>query len=307
MAERSDLQRIVPHLWFADRAEEAARFYASLFDGSSVGATTRYGKAGFGIHGRPEGSVMTVEFELAGCDFIALNGGPVFEFTPAISFFVTCESEEEVDELWGGLSDGGGALLPLDRYPWSEKYGWVRDRYGLTWQVSLGDLEEVGRKIAPCLLFVGERHGRAEEAVTRYTAIFEDSEVTRIRRYGPDEEGPEGTVKHARFRLDGETFMAMDGAGEHGFTFNEAVSLLVNCDSQEEVDRYWEELGRGGDPDARQCGWLKDEFGVSWQVSPTVLREMLLDPDPEKVARVTEAFLPMEKLEIPALEAAYRG
>lgn len=165
----------------------------------------------------------------------------------------------------------------------------------------------MGQKITPSLLFVGDQLGRAEEAVRRYTGIFEDSEITGILRYGPDEEGPEGTVKHSRFRLDGETFMAMDGPGEHDYTFNEAVSLLVRCESQAEIDRYWEELGRGGDPEARQCGWLQDEFGVSWQVSPDVLNEMLLDPDEEKVARVTEAFLQMKKFDVAALESAYRG
>jgi predicted 3-demethylubiquinone-9 3-methyltransferase (glyoxalase superfamily) len=307
MAHADDAQRIVPHLWFDDRAEEAASFYASLFDDSAIGATTRYGKAGFEIHGRPEGSVMSVDFDIAGYELVALNGGPAFELTPAISFFVTCETEAEVDALWGALSEDGGVLMPLDRYDWSEKYGWVEDRYGLSWQVALGKLEDVGQKITPSLLFVGDRLGRAEEAVRRYTGIFEDSEITGILRYGPGEEGPEGTMKHAQFRLDGETFMAMDGPGEHDFDFSEALSLLVRCGSQEEVDRLWEALGRGGDPAARQCGWLKDEFGVSWQVCPTVLQEMLRDPDAEKVERVTEAFLPMKKLDIPALERAYRG
>lgn len=159
------------------------------------------------------------------------------------------------------------------------------------------------QRIIPHLWF----DDRAEEAVRRYTGIFEDSVITGILRYGPGEEGPEGTVKHAQFRLDGETFMAMDGPGEHGFDFSEALSLLVRCGSQEAVDRYWEALGRGGDPAARQCGWLKDEFGVSWQVCPTVLQEMLRDPDAARVERVTEAFLPMEKLDVAALERAYRG
>ena len=165
MPESEGVQKIIPHLWFDDQAEEAASFYSSLFDDARVGATTRYGKAGFETHGRPEGSVMTVEFELAGCEFIALNGGPTFEFTPAISFFVSCETEAEVDALWGALSEDGAALMPLDRYDWSDKYGWVQDRYGLSWQVALGDPEDVGQKITPSLLYVGDQFGRAEEAV----------------------------------------------------------------------------------------------------------------------------------------------
>lgn len=306
MSDENGLQRIVPCLWFDDQAEEAASFYTSLFDDAAVGATTRYGKAGYEMHGRPEGSVMTVEFELAGYEMVALNGGPFFEFTPAVSFFVVCETEAEVDGLWPELSEDGATLMPLERYDWSEKYGWVQDRYGLSWQISLGAPEEVGQKITPSLLFVGDQHGRAEEAVRRYTSVFENSEIAGILRWAAGEDEPEGTVKHARFRLDGESFMAMDSALDHGFTFNEAISFLVKCGSQEEVDYYWDELGRGGDPAAQQCGWLADEFGVSWQVSPTVLHEMLLDPDAATVARVTEAFLQMKKFDISALEEAYR-
>lgn len=306
MSDDGGFQKIVPYLWFDGQAEEAARFYTSLFEDAGLGAVTRYGKEGEEIHGRPEGSVMAVEFELLGQRFVALNGGPQFRFTPAISFFVVRGSEEEVDRLWKALSEGGAALMPLDAYPWSERYGWVRDRYGLTWQVSLGD-PEACRTITPSLMFTGEQAGRAEEAIEYWTSVFDDSEAVTILRYGPDEEQPEGMVKHARFRLAGQPFIAMDSAMDHDFGFNEAVSLLVACRTQEEVDRYWEDLGRDGDPDARQCGWLKDRFGVSWQVCPTVLQEMLLDPDPERVARVTSTFLPMKKLDIAELERAYAG
>lgn len=307
MSDDGSFQRIVPHLWFDDRAEEAAGFYTSLFEDSGLGPATRYGREGQEVHGRPEGSVMTVEFEIAGHRFIALNGGPHFSFTPAISFFVVCETEAEIDELWGELSEDGAALMPLGAYGWSDRYGWVRDRYGLTWQLSLGDPDDVGQKVTPSLMFVGDQHGRADEAVDYYTSVFDDSDVTHLLRYGAGEEQPEGTVKHARFSLAGQQFRAMDSSLDHGFTFNEAVSFLVACRTQDEVDRYWEDLGRDGDPDARQCGWLKDRFGVSWQVCPTVLQEMLRDPDPEKVGRVTKAFLPMEKLDIGQLERAYRG
>lgn len=307
MSDDGSFQRIVPHLWFDERAEEAAGFYASLFEDSGLGPVTRYGGEGQEVHGRPEGSVMSVEFEIAGHRFIALNGGPQFSFTPAISFFVTCETEAEIDTLWEELSEGGAALMPLDAYGWSDMYGWVRDRYGLTWQLSLGDPDDVGQKVVPSLMYVGDQAGRAEEAVDYYTSVFDDSDVTRLLRYGAGEEQTEGTVKHARFSLAGQQFMAADSSLDHDFTFNEAVSLLVACRTQEEVDRYWEDLGRDGDPEARQCGWLEDRFGVSWQVCPTVLHEMLRDPDPEKVGRVTKAFLPMEKLVVRELEAAYRG
>lgn len=298
-------QKIIPHLWFDDRAEEAANFYTSLFNNSKVGTITRYTKEGFEIHGQPEGKVMTVEFDLAGYKFIGLNGGPHFKFTPAISFFVTCESEKETDNLWRDLSAGGAALMPLDKYPWSEKYGWVQDRYGLTWQISLGIIEEVGQKIAPSLLFVNELLGRGEEAIRFYTSVFEDSVIDGILKYGPGEEGPEGTVKHAQFSLLGCKFMVMDGPGKHGFSFNEAVSLLIDCDSQKEIDYFWEKLTVGGEEGP--CGWLKDRFGVSWQVHPSVLSEMIKDPDTKKVERVTKAFLGMKKFDIDELEKAYNN
>ena len=180
-------QKITPCLWFDDQAEEAARFYTSLFENASIGLVTRYGREGFEIHGRPEGTAMTVEFELAGYGFVGLNGGPHFSFTPAISFFVVRETEAEVDALWGALSDGGAVLMELGRYDWSEKYGWLMDRYGLSWQIALGSIAEAGQPITPALLFVGDQCGRAEEAMNHYTSLFEDSRINGIRHSGPGE------------------------------------------------------------------------------------------------------------------------
>ncbi len=194
-------QKIIPHLWFDDQAEEAVEFYSSHFDGSSQGRITHYPGEGQEIHGQPEGAVMTVEFKLAGYSMLALNAGPHFHFNPAISFFVVCESEQEIDTLWSALSDGGQALMPLDRYDWSEKYGWVQDRFGLTWQLALGDLSEVAQKITPSFLFVGEQR-QAEEAVKFYTSVFDNSDIVGILRYGPGEHLPHGQARavHAERR-----------------------------------------------------------------------------------------------------------
>lgn len=301
-------QKIIPHLWFDDQAEQAAAFYTSLFDQSGVGTVSHYHEAGEKVHGRAPGSVSTVEFELAGYQMMALNGGPHFDFTPAISLFVTCTSREEIDELWSRLADGGRPLMPLgDDYDWSERYGWVQDRFGLTWQLSMGRIEDVGRKIAPSLLFVGDQFGRAEEALKLYTSVFENTHIDGILRYEAGEHGPEGSVKHAQFSLDGEVVMVMDGPGEHAFTFTEAFSLLVPCRTQGEIDHLWEKLSEGGDPDAQQCGWLKDRFGVSWQIAPIRLDEMLKDPDQARVGRITESFLQMKKLDLAELERVYDG
>lgn len=302
----SNSQKIIPHLWFNDEAEEAAEFYTTLFERSNIGSVSRYSEEGKEIHGQEAGSVMTVDFNLAGQSFIALNGGPHFNFTPAISFYVTCETEEEVNRLWIKLSEGGMALMPLDKYDWSEKYGWVKDRYGLTWQISQGSLEDVhGQQIVPSLMFVSEK-GRAEEAINLYTSLFEDSSITGLLRYGPGQDQPEGTVMHAQFQLtNGEVFMAMDSSPKHAeFTFSEAVSLQIQCETQEEIDRYWK---LSAVPEAEQCGWLKDKFGVSWQVTPVQLSHMLTDSDTEKVKRVTKAFLQMKKFDIEKLQGAYRG
>lgn len=245
---------------------------------------------------------MTASFQLNGQGFTALNGGPHFKFNPSISFFVIFETEAEVDKLWQQLREGGMALMELQKYDWSDKYGWVQDKFGLSWQVSLGKKEDVGQFITPSLLFVGKQHGKAEEAVRFYTSVFEDSGIAGILRYNAGEQEPEGTVKHAQFTLNGQVFMAMDSSLEHPFAFNEAISFVVNCESQAEVDYYWEKLSAV--PEAEQCGWLKDKFGVSWQIVPTILSQLLNDPDRERSKRAMQAMLQMKKIDIQALKAS---
>ena len=300
-------QKIIPNLWLDGRAEEAATFYTSLFDGSRITNVMRFHEVGSEIHGQAPGSVSTVDFEIAGFRMVALNGGPLFTITPAVSLFVTCERRDEIDELWQRLAENGTVMMPLDAYDWSDRYGWLQDRFGMTWQLSLGNIDDVGQKIAPSFLFVGDQFGRAEEAVELYTSVFPGSEVVGVLRYGAGEPGREGTVKHAQFSLAGDVFMAMDGPGEHAFGFSPGVSLIVRCRSQQEIDHFWEKLSEGGDPQAQQCGWLADRFGVSWQIVPERLYEMLQDPDAERVGRVTASFLGMKKMDIAELERVYAG
>ena len=290
------MQKIVPFLWFDKEAEEAAEFYASIFKNAEVTSTARYGK----MHPQRSGEVMTVNFKLENQDFIALNGGPEFTFTPAISFFVTLETEAEVDSLWEKLAEGGTVLMSFQAYDRSEKYGWLNDKYGVSWQIGLGKKSDVGQTIVPSLLFVGEQCGKAEEAIGLYRSLFEGSSITGIRK------NPEtATVQHAQFILASQTFMAMDSAETHNFSFNEAVSLFVNCDTQAEVDELWDKLTAEGEES--QCGWLKDEYGVSWQIVPTQLGKLMSDPNPEKAARVTQALMQMKKIEVGVLEQAYEG
>lgn len=150
---------------------------------------------------------------------------------------------------------------------------------------------------------------QAEEAIKFYTSVFKNSRIGRTSRYG--KEGyeihgrKEGTVMTIEFWLENQSFLALNG-GPH-FKFNEAVSFVVNCDSQEEIDYYWQKLSEGGDEKAQMCGWLKDKFGLSWQVVPAVLGEMASDPDPSKSDRVMRAMLKMKKLDLPTLERAFNG
>jgi predicted 3-demethylubiquinone-9 3-methyltransferase (glyoxalase superfamily) len=250
-----------------------------------------------------EGRVLNGVFELAGQQFMALDGGPIFRFTPATSFFVNCETAAEIDRLWAALSTGGSVLMPFQQYPFSEKFGWVADQYGLNWQLNLGRREQ---KITPFLMFVDDQHGKAEAAIQHYTALFQDAGTTNLERYKAGEEGGDaGTVKLAVFRLAGQEFMAMDSSYQHGFSFNEAISFHVACDSQAEVDHFWGRLS--ADPSAEQCGWLKDQFGVSWQIIPTALGKYMSDPDPEPSKRVRDAMLQMKKIDIAGLQRAYES
>ena len=162
-----------------------------------------------------------------------------------------------------------------------------------------------GQPIAACLWF----DNQGEEAARFYTAVFPNSKITNITRYGKAgyeiHRRPAGSVMTVAFELNGRPFTALNGGPV--FKFNEAVSFEIHCKTQDEVDYYWEKLTEGGDPKAQQCGWLKDKFGVSWQVVPTALLEMINDSDREKSDRVMEAMLHMKKIDIGALERAARG
>ena len=300
--KRTERQKITPFLWFDTQAEEAAKFYTSIFKNSKIKTLTRYGAEVAKVSGREEGSVMTVAFQLEEQEFVALNGGPVFEITPAISFYVNCENEQEIDTLWKKLSEGGTVLMNLNKYPFSEKFGWLKDKFGVTWQLMIG---EGMQKITPFLMFGGEQSGKAEEAINFYVSLFKDSGIIHLERYESAEDEIEGSIKYARFSLNEQEFLAMDSITEHSFTFTPALSMVVNCETQEEVDHFWDKLSEGGDVRAQQCGWLQDRYGVSWQIVPTAMEEMMSSPDSEKSRRVMQAMLQMKKLDISTLREAY--
>ncbi|MBI5134077.1 MAG: VOC family protein [Candidatus Taylorbacteria bacterium] len=307
------MQKIIPHLWFDKNAEEAVRFYASVFGDVEVGATTRYTEAGFETHNMPAGTVLTIEFSIGGYDFIALNGGPVFKLNPSISFFLNFDPSKDkdaakkLDALWQKLSEGGKALMPLDKYFFSERYGWIQDRFGVSWQLTLTNPAGDERPfIVPSLLFTGEASGKAEEAMKHYVSVFEGSKVGQVALY-PEDTGVQkkGDLMFGDFMIEGQWFAAMDGGDVHGFGFNEAVSLLVACEDQNEIDRFWEKLN--GDPSEGQCGWLHDRFGVSWQIAAQGMAQMLNSADRAAADRVMNAMLQMKKIDMAALKSAYQG
>lgn len=271
---------IHPCLWFDGQAKAAAQLYCSLFKNSSITADTP----------------LVVKFELEGSEFMALNGGPEFKINPSISVFVLCESVEETNTLWQKLIEGGKALIPIDKYDWSERYGWLQDRFGLTWQISLNGDAPIRQKIRSCMLFTRERFGMAEKALNFYTSVFEHSSTDLLMHY-PEGSEHAGKVLYSEFKLNRQNLIAMDGPGVHDYTFNEGVSFVVECESQKEIDYYWEKLTEGGQES--MCGWLKDQFGVSWQIVPAVLAELMSDP--EKGPKVMEAFMKMKKFDIDTL------
>lgn len=292
---------IVPCLWFDDQAEAAAKFYTQVLPDARITSTTRYPEDVDNPAGRPRGSVITAEFEAAGLRFVALNGGPMFKITPAISFFLLVDTPEEADRYYAALEPGGQAFMPLDAYPWSPRYAWVQDRFGVSWQIITGRRGEDGPVLVPALMYANDVAGRADEAMALYTRVFPGSKIESVERY-EEGEGPVEYVKHARFVLSGQGMIASDSHMPHGFEFTEGLSFQVPCKDQAEIDRYWAELSDGGEPG--RCGWLKDRFGVSWQVLPADIGRWLNHPDLAARSRAFEVMMGMNKLDVAALDAA---
>lgn len=281
------MQKIVPHLWFDKEAVEATKFYESVFPNSKVTFKTQ-------IKNTPSGDCDIVEFKIMGFDFMAISAGPIFKINPSISFHVKCKITKEVDEIWNKLLPGGTVLMELEEYPFSKRYGWIEDKYGVSWQIiyTEGDL---GQRITPVLMFTKNVCGKAEEAMGFYASVFKNSKSQILARYEKGEEpDKEGTVKYADLILEGQQFGIMESAGPHNFTFNEGVSLMVNCKDQQEIDYFWEKLSAV--KEAEQCGWIKDKYGVSWQIVPANMGDLLNSEE------AVQTMLKMKKIIIKDLE-----
>lgn len=304
------MQKIIPHLWFDKEAKEATAFYTSIFPESKISNTAT-------IRNTPSGDCDMVSFTLWNQEFMAISAGPYFKFNPSVSFIVnfdplsfdsSAESNKAraaLDMVWNKLSEGGKALMPLGEYPFSKHYGWVQDKYGLSWQLILTNPEGEPRPpILPALMFVGDNYGKAEEAIKFYLSVFKDTKLGAIHHHGKGENmGKEGSVMFADYMLENAWFAVMDSAGEHKFNFNEAVSFIVNCVDQEDIDYYWQKLSAV--PAAEQCGWIKDKYGLSWQITSAEIDQMLFKGTQEQADRVTQAFMPMKKLDIRKIKEAY--
>jgi predicted 3-demethylubiquinone-9 3-methyltransferase (glyoxalase superfamily) len=282
------MQKITPNLWFNGNAKEAVDFYVSVFPKSKILSTEYYPKStedGLApFQKKLAGQVLTIEFELNGVSFVAINAGSEFKPNPSISFFVNFDpskdttANESLDKLWNELMDGGKILMPLQEYPFSKHYGWVEDRFGVSWQLILTNPEgEVRPFIVPSLMFVGENAGKAEEATDFYFSVFKDSQRGILARY-PEGSGVDaGTLMYTDFRLEKTWLAAMDSAEDHKFQFTEGVSLSISCEDQEEIDYFWKKLSTVSE--AEQCGWCKDKYGVSWQVVPKDIGELMKKPN----------------------------
>ncbi|QOW10236.1 VOC family protein [Kaistella flava (ex Peng et al. 2021)] len=284
---------IFPCLWFNGNGKEAADFYCETFGGKITADTP-----------------VVLNLELFGQKLMFLNAGSQFEKNASISFMVLCDTEDEVQKYWSQVSQNGIILMDLGEYPWSKKYGWVRDQFGVTWQINLSD-KKSEQKIIPTLMFIHQNNGKAFQAMEFYTGIFPNSKIGGVLKYGEgvgneSHEVPEN-VQHGHFEIDNYSFFCMDNSFDHQFDFNEGISIVVMTDDQVQTDHLWNSLLENGGRES-MCGWLKDQFGVSWQIVPKRLLELMNDfEQPMKAQKVVQAMMGMQKIVIADLENAYHS
>jgi predicted 3-demethylubiquinone-9 3-methyltransferase (glyoxalase superfamily) len=280
-------------LWFDNEVEEAVERYVKLFDKSKILNTIN-------LTGTPSGDVLIIDFQLANLTFSAMNAGPNYQLNSSISLMVSCNTVDEVDRLYHALAKEGDIHIPLDTYEFSSRYAWIADKYGLNWQLMYVEGKEEKHTINPSLLFSMDMCGKAEEAMKYYMSVFKDSSKGYVSHYKVGEASDRrAKTNYAQLNLFGQQLILMDHRSGGNATFNEAFSLVILCDDQKEIDRYWKKLSFV--PEAEACGWAKDQFGLSWQITPVVLNELLINSTKEEALFVTEAFLKMKKMDINVL------
>lgn len=277
--------KIYPCIWLDKNGKEAAGYYKSIFPETHI----------------TEDNGLVQMLSINGQNLMLLSAGPQFKPNASISFLIASENEEETVRLFNELSADGIVLMPLDSYPFSTKYGWVRDKFGVTWQLYTGEKGNTDQYFIPTLMYVNQQNGRAKEAISLYTKIFPGSQTEGIMEYDGKED-TKGNVQHAQFHIDHFTMGCMDSSINHQFNFDEGISLVVITADQQETDYYWNNLVKEGGKES-MCGWLKDKFGVSWQIVPQKLMILMNQEDREKAKKVTDALMQMQKIDIDKLSA----
>lgn len=276
---------IFPCVWFNDNGAEAAKYYSGIFPDTTI---------------ESEWGIVQV-LNIGGQKLMFLTGGPMFKPNPSISFLIANEDEKETERLYNELIKDGNALMPLDNYPFSKKYGWVQDKYGVSWQLYTGERGNTDQYFVPTLMYVNDNNGKAREAIDFYTKLFPHSSVEGIMEYADGDD--KGNVQHAQFNINNYTLACMDSRMDHKFNFDEGVSFQVLTDTQEETDYYWNEIVNNGGKES-MCSWCSDKYGVFWQIAPKRLIELMSQPDREKAAKVQQAMMKMKKIIIADIEAA---
>lgn len=304
---------IVPHIWHDRTAAEAAEFYAKAFREVHELSRSHYPTEGLAEFQQSfAGEVVGIELEIHGCPVAFINADDTFRPNPAAGFMVHIDESvvddpgAYVDELHDRLVDGGTTLMPLAEYPFSPRYAWIEDRYGVSWQLFRTPPDSPPRPfLVPALLFCGPAQNTAAEAVRTYTSLFPGSEVGTVAPY-PEQTGPavEGAYMFSEFRLGRGSedprrdpwITAMDSGVDQPFTFTEGFSLMVKAADQDEIDRLWTVLS--ADPAREQCGWCRDAHGVSWQIVPADLDDLLASPG------AYQRLMGMKKIDIAQLRGS---
>lgn len=284
--------KFAPCLWVDNQVEEMTELYTKVFENGKPLKTLYFLED---AHGKI-GDILTQSVQLANQEFILLNGGPEFKATPSISYMVTCTSETQLQVLWQELSEGGKLLMNLAIYPGVGQFGWLEDRFGISWQFSL-DQSSSSQKITPCFMFSGEQYGNASRAVAEWIEVFQSGEI--LEHYSNEDL----TTKLAKFTLHQQEFMAMDSAVNHDFTFSLANSFYVYCENQKEIDRLWTAITSKGTE--MPCGWMGDRFGVAWQTVTRDMDTMLDRKNLTKALAVTQAVYGMMKIDSEELRRIY--
>lgn len=246
--------KLYPCIWSTyHNAKAMANFYIDAFPDAKI----------------TEENALVVMLELSGQQMMLLNGGEMFSPNPSVSFMGVFKDGAEIDPIWNKLLEGATILMELGEYPFSKRYGWLSDKYGVSWQFYTGEDGGASEKYVPTLMFTGANAGKAKDAIASYTSIFPQSEVQGILEYPEGSGDVPGYVQHAQFNIAGYTLMCMDSSLDHKFGFSEGISLVVNCKDQSEIDYYWNNLIDNGGKES-QCGWLTDKYGLSWQIIPKI-------------------------------------